>query len=375
MFKNEYEYLIHLIHCTIHDQCPQLPTTDISLDKVFFVAKEHEVANISFVSIEKIRDVLSDELYKQWKTQYAFSIQRNINQETARNTIVTNLIGNNIRSIELQGTVIKNFYPHAFWRNMSDIDFIVDKQNLSNAERVLQNLGYVTKKYGDYDVSAYSHPQIAVELHSDFFDPNTEFYGKMTDPFKNATYFENDNSYKASNEDIFIYNILHCIKHWRGSGMGIRRIIDIYYLNKILLPKLDLEFVYQTFESLNCKKDYEILSQIALQWFGDKNIKCDFSYEKNKIFMSNTHGNPRVSMLNDYVRDNNKKFFKIKRLFKKIFPPKSNIYSSYSFCSKNNLPLIICWIYRWFYLIFSKRKRKHIRLVIKNLISFRGKRT
>lgn len=375
MFNNEYEYLIHLIYCTIHDCVPKTPSENISLEKVFQFAKNHEVANISFVSLEKIQHKVNTEVYKKWKTQYVFSIQRNINQENARNTIVCELSKNNIRSIELQGTEIKKLYPFAFWRNMSDIDFVIDKQNLLKAEKVMRELGYKTKTYGDYDISAYANPKIAVELHSDFFDPNTEFYGEMTNPFKNASCLTNDLTYQATKEDFFIYNILHCIKHYRGSGMGIRRIIDIYYLNEKILPDLDIKFTYDFLENIGCKKDYEILSEIAKSWFSDNDIECKFNHEKNKIFMSGTHGDPNVSILNEYEREEQKHIFKIKKFVKLIFPPKTNIYSAYSFCSEKRLPIVFCWIYRWWILIFSKSKRKRVFKTIKKIKDFKVKKS
>ena len=375
MFNNEYEYLIHLIYCTIHDCIPQEPSENISLEKVFQFAKNHEVANISFVSMEKIQNGVNEELYKNWKTQYAFSIQRNINQENARNTIVCEFNKRNIRSTELQGTKIKQLYPYAFWRNMSDIDFVVDKQNLSEAEKALKTIGYVTKIFGDYDVSAFANPKIAVEVHTDFFDPNTEFFGKMTNPFKNAIPSTNDSTYQATKEDFFIYNILHCVKHYRGSGMGIRRIIDVYYLNKKILPDLDIEFTYDFFKQTGCKKDYEIISEIAENWFGDNAIGCNLDFEKNKIFMSGTHGNSSISMLNEYEREGKKHSFKIKKILKLIFPPKANIYSAYSFCSKKQLPIVFCWIYRWCVLIFSKSKRNHAFKTIKNIKDFKVKKS
>lgn len=373
MFSDEYEYLIHLIYSAIHNLQPTPNCENVSLEKVFEIAKEHEVANISFVAIEKMQNNVDGELYKKWKTQYAFSIQRNINQQVARDVIVCELNKNHIRNTELQGTVIKKLYPYAFWRNMSDIDFVVDKQNLLKTEKVLRELGYTTKCYHN-DLSAYTNPKIAVEIHTDFFDTNTEFYGKITNPFKNATKINNDFSYTASEEDIFIYNILHCIKHYRGKGAGIRRIIDIYYLNKKILPKLDKTAVQKLLKQLNCKKDYEILSAIAEQWLDLNGKECDFYYEKNKIFMSQTHGNVSISVLNAYEYDENKKLFKIKKIIKLLFPSKENIYSAYSVCAQKRLPTVICWIYRWCCLVFKKDKRKHTRNILKRIISFNYKK-
>ncbi len=367
MFENEHEYLVHLICCAIHNKQPLEKPDTISFEKVFEAGKAHEVANIAFVSVERLQHKPETELYKKWKIQYAFSIQRNINQLSARDTIVEAFKKNGIRNIELQGTVIKKLYPYEFWRNMSDIDFVIDKQNLIKAERVMHELGYTTKIYGDYDISAYTNPKIAVELHSDFFDPNTEFYGKMTNPFKKAELSSDGTSYKASISDIFLYNILHCIKHYRGGGAGIRRILDVYLLNKMLLTMIDRQKIYAFLSAMGCKNDYDDLSAISEEWFGEKGEKTNLVHIKNKIYMAGTHGSFHVSIVNEYDDSDNKAFFKIKKFLSLLFPTKANIYSAYTFCSRYKLPIFICWVYRWLCLLFVKNKRKHAIKTVGNI--------
>lgn len=364
MFNNEYEYLVHLIRCAINDLQPTNPAENISLEKVFDAAKKHEVANISFVAVEKIQDKISAELYKKWKTQYIFSMQRDINQEDARNVIVSELNKNNIRSIELQGTVIKKLYPYTFWRNMSDIDFVVDKQNLSKAEEVLRELGYTTKAYGDHDVSAYANPKIAVEIHTDFFAPDAEFYGKMINPFNKAVLSEDKASYISDEKDIFLYNILHCIKHLRGKGAGIRRILDIYYLNNLLLKNMDKQSVFEFLASLDCKRDYDNLSAIADEWFSINGKPCGLYDVKRAIYVSGTHGSIETVML----RERDIKFVKLRKIWLLIFPKKAAIYSGYGFCAKHKLPILLCWIYRWGCLLFVGKKRKYAMNILTDII-------
>ncbi len=373
MFKNEYGYLIHLIFCAIHNSQPSEIPDNILFDRVFEAGKAHEVANIAFISVEKLHRKPNDELYKKWKLQYAFSMQRNINQISARDSIVDALSKHGIRSIELQGTVVKQLYPYAFLRNMSDIDFVIDKCNLLKAEKIMQDLGYKTKIHGDYDISAYANPKIAVELHSDFFDPNTEFYGQMTNPFEKAKLSEDCVSYTADDSDIFLYNILHCIKHFRGKGAGIRRMLDIYYLNSNILKNLDKESIFDFLKSANCKQDYDNLSAIADEWFGENGSKCNLDDIKKAIYISGTHGNIDALMLNQYNRSKNKKLFKLKKFLILIFPPKENIYSAYSFCASHRLPVFLCWIYRWCCVLFIKSKRKHAVKVITYIRNFRIK--
>ncbi len=359
MFKNEYEYLIHLIKCAIHNTQPIEKPNNISFECVFEVGKLHEVANIAFVSVEKLHDKPNDKLYNKWKVQFALSIQRNANQMAARDMIVNALNEQGIRTLELQGTIIKKLYPYAFWRNMSDIDFVVDKENLLKAEVVLQKMGCVTQRHGDYDISAYTKPKIAIELHSDFFDPNTEFYTKITNPFKKAVLSSNCMLYIADETDVFLYNVLHCIKHFRGKGTGIRRLLDIYLLNNDVLPNIDKHAVFEFLTSLDCKCDYDNLSAIAQEWFDKDGAKTNLDHIKSKIYKAGTHGTFDVRMLNEYDKSKIKVGLKFRTIISLIFPAKKNIYDAYEFCAKHKLPIFICWVYRWECLLFVGKKRKH----------------
>lgn len=48
-FKNEYEYLVHLIKCALRNLQPVENPKELSFDKALKYGKEHEVANIAFI--------------------------------------------------------------------------------------------------------------------------------------------------------------------------------------------------------------------------------------------------------------------------------------------------------------------------------------
>lgn len=62
-FKNECKYLVHLIKCALQDKEPTEIPKNLSFDKVFEYGKEHEVANIAFVSVQRLHKKPKDDLY------------------------------------------------------------------------------------------------------------------------------------------------------------------------------------------------------------------------------------------------------------------------------------------------------------------------
>lgn len=360
-FKSEYEYLVHLIRCALQDKQPIEKPDKLSFDKVFEYGKEHEVANIAFISIQRLHKKPNDDLYTKWKTVYAFSIQRHANQMNAREKIVDSLNKAAIRHVELQGTIMKTFYPYQEWRMMSDIDFIIDKENLDAAKSVMEELGYQTKNPNGVEIDAYGKNGIAVELHSDFFDPNSICYGTITDVFSSSSKIGDTYSNHADDTTFYLYNLLHCVKHYLQRGAGIRRIMDMYIMRIYLSDKVDWEYINNIILNSGYKSTVDEIFSIVDKWFFDVETETDFSKIEEHIYLSNNHGTTQVLLKNEYRRSNarGRCLFKMRKYIALIFPSKERIYKAYPFCKNHNIPLVISWCYRWINALGNSKKRKN----------------
>lgn len=357
-FKNEYEYLIHLVRCALRGEQAEEKPPELSFEKVFAYGKQHEVANIAFVALQQLKERPEAALYKQWKTFYAFSLQRHANQMHARDAIVDALNHAGIRNIEVQGTVMKTLYPHPEWRMMSDIDFIIDKENLGKADAVMQSLGYKTKQIRGVEIDAYGPYGIAVELHSDFFDARSEFYGTITDAFSMSEPSEDGLTYTANGTVFYLYNVLHCIKHHLRSGAGIRRMMDMYIINCALADCVDRAYVDRILTDNGCKAVCDEIFKLAFEWFGDGPTEEENEYMKQSVYLSGNHGAMPVFLNNEYRTTKHKFLFKFRKRMRMFFPEKEDIYDAYPVCNKYRMPVAVCWVYRWFSVLLSQKKRK-----------------
>ena len=371
-FENEYEYLVHLIKFALKNEQPTEKPETISFSKVFEIGKAHEVANIAFISVEKLKNKPEEALYDKWISYYGKSVRRHINQINARDKIVNALNEAKIRHVEVQGTIMKTLYPHSEWRMMCDIDFIIDKESLDVAEEVMKMLGYNTRNPNGVEVNAFGKNAIAVELHSDFFDPNSIGYKTITDVFSYSQRIGNTYSYKASETIFYLYNLLHCIKHFLQRGAGIRRIMDMYIMREALLNKVDIVFINEILTKTGYKKVADEIFAVVDKWFSDSQNIQELKNFENKIYLSNNHGSKKIFYENQYDRcdKKGKRFFKLNKFLKMLFPSKKSMYLCYPFCEKHKFPTIICWLYRLFKTIFDpyKLRRAFKRFIyIKNI--------
>ena len=370
-FRNEYDYLVHLVKCAMRDLQPSEIPENLSFRKVFEIGKKHEVGNIAYISLQKLHNKPDAEILKEWKTFYAFSVTRNANQFEVRDTILDIFAQNGIRSLEVQGTVIKSLYPSPEWRMMTDIDFIVDRENLTKVKKLFEQKEYnPTYAVGDdlepVEVGSYADYHTLIEVHSEFFENSKyEVYGSITHPFENATPTGEKLCYKVDDTTFYLYSILHTVKHYLGKGCGIRRILDVYVLNQKLGDKIDKDRVECVFSRSGLADTVAELFDLSEKWFGDNLSERDLSKAEEIVFMSGNHGTDVIKYKRRLEKSGqNVIIFRIISLLSRIFLSKKEIYSTYPYCKEHNLPIVLCWFYRWGCLIFLKEYRKKAKKTI-----------
>ena len=377
-FKSEAHYLVHLVKCGINETTPQPLPQGFSLERIFYFGKEHEVANIAFLAVEKLENI-EEKLLNKWKAYYYSCIKRDIEQTNLLRQVLYALSSNDIRTLQVQGTVVKNYYPSSDLRTMTDIDLIVEKQNLKKASQVLLDLGFKVESENQEEWSGYNSQGLLVELHTDFFYSVRTFQNgiKCSTGLSGAFNYVVDGSQVEcyTNETVlYLYNLLHCLKHYLSGGAGIRRILDLYILKQKLQNRVDNEYIGRVLERCKIKSIATRLIMLADYWFGEVEPNIDLSGGEEMVFASKNHGDTKVLVKRKLARDKaqGKKFLKLRYFFGRIFISKELCYYYYPFCKKHKYPLFLCWLHRLVVLPFSK-KRKSVIKEVKNLINTKQK--
>jgi hypothetical protein len=278
-----------------------------------------------------------------------------VNQSFAREEILDAFQAAGIRSLEVQGTQIKQFYPQPEYRTMSDIDFIIDRENLPRAYQILEGLGYECEDVEGVEVDAFRPPNINIELHSEYFSKHNDYYDMMRPPFASV-----DETGEYDFNEFYIYNILHVAKHYFLKGCGLRRILDVYYLNRHYTPLLNWEYVNSYFEKANIQDFFKKVSALAQYWFGDGECTEDVDRMIQYIMGSGVHGNTRHS-LGNHLRDQygeGVRFFRLKYFWKRLFVSKEVLYTRYPRAKKWKILLPFCWIHRLFTAVSDENRSR-----------------
>lgn len=359
-FLDECDYLIHLVRCAIHNEQPQELPEIFNFERVYECGVYHHVANIAFYSVEKLAKQPEKLLYAKWEACRDQAVIRDINQSFAAEEIRNGLQAEGIRALEVQGTKIKPLYPQPEYRTMSDIDFIIDLDNLSKARTVLESLGYGCTDNHGVEVDAFRPPNINIEMHTEYFPESVDYHSILRPPFASV---EETGEYDIN--EFYLYNILHIAKHYLYGGCGIRRVLDVYYLNRNYGKVIDKQYVKSVLETAKAADLAAELSELANGWFDEGKFNAVRSNVEKYIVQSGLHGN-RLNELDNRLKktfDSTARFAKLRFFLRRFLGTKEILYKTYPILEHHKILYPFCWLHRAFCALHPKKLKRLTREV------------
>ena len=141
-FNNENSvYLLKLTASVINGTVPPEPYNSIDLSEVYKLAKSHNILNLTYYAVEQLQNKPDADILKKWEFKRNQCIHRNMIQTQEFNIISDSFEENKIEFMPVKGFFLSNLYPKPDYRFMSDLDFLVKKDNLKQADSVLVSMG------------------------------------------------------------------------------------------------------------------------------------------------------------------------------------------------------------------------------------------
>lgn len=335
---NNIGFLLKLLACAVNETPVPAVTEDIDFQYIFEFAKLHKVANTAFYAVEKLDKKPEKELYKKWAEVRNKNIHKNLIQTAEFSAIIKNFEENHIEFMPFKGFGICNLYPADDYRSMSDIDILVNEKQLKQAESLLKEMGYAhSKKDTTQERSLSKPPFMIIELHRDLINIDSPFYAYYKDFLSRQNYcFQ----HIMTDEDFYIYNLVHLHKHFTISGCGVRNILDLHLLGTKLLPNLDRNYIETELQKLNLTDFSKQMSEIAEKWFKKQDF-TSFSKDELYILSSGAYGTK------ENLKENEKKGkSKLAYIFSKLFPSLKWMQNFYAPLRKHPYLLPFFYIYR-----------------------------
>lgn len=151
-YTKEIDDLIYLLSCAVNETKPDSKRVDnMDLDAVYRLASFHSVISLTAFALEETIDLPT-----------VFDIERS--------RIYTQLDKKKIWHMSLKGIILKDYFPKLGMREMSDNGILCDDCHMADVRRIMENLGFQCKVYGERVDDTYTKSPMAFEMHRFLFD-------------------------------------------------------------------------------------------------------------------------------------------------------------------------------------------------------------
>ncbi len=327
------------------------------LKALYSFSKAHDVCHIVGLSLKNAGLLSEDEYSKNFSSETYLALFRYVKLSEAFSEMKVVLEREKIPFIPLKGTVLREFYPQPYLRTSSDIDIFIHKEHLDRAVKAFTDTcGYKTVIIGDeHDVSLITPSGMHLELHYRLIEKMPEAEKVLEKVWDVAVKDkESDFLYHLPSEYFMLYHMAHMARHFIYGGVGIKPIIDLYFIKNKM--DTDLEKAYKILKEAGLYTFTKETEHLFDVWFNDGE-HTELSKEIQKyILFSGVYG----SLDNIAMVDQIKNGGRFKAVLKRIFLPYAELKITYPILVKYPVLTPFYQIKRWLRLLFFSRKRvKH----------------
>lgn len=357
----------------------------IYIGRIYYIAKKHNLVSIMAQAMEKLGFESDSDIWKCWLKEKNQLIYKSVLMDVEREAIQDFFEKNNIWYMLLKGMVIRKYYPAPELREMADNDILFDNKYSKEVYEFMTARGYKSDDYNKgYDDEYLKPPAYNFEMHRQLVSskerPKWYEYYKDVKPIlikdtnENRETAANNESNNTSNQfyfsdnDFYVYFIVHTYKHFLNSGMGLRTVLDVYLYVSNLQEKLDFDYIEEQLKKLDAYDFEQTFRSIAFKMF-DENLEdrkwWDLFDVKEQEMLSyvldaGTYGNLENSVAHKmgYTKGEKKKASdKVKYIFRRLFPSMDTIEEFFPFFYKHKWAIPFLYIYRIGKMPFTRRKK------------------
>ena len=363
------EDMLYLITCALHNQTPDIKKVgDMDFEAVYRYAKCHTLAAITYDALELLGNSIGDGLgafakddtvvfvLAKWKETRDKALRKNLMLDAARKKLFQYMDAEHIWYMPLKGAILKDLYPRQEMRQMADNDILFDAEYEAAVKDYFVREGYEVISYakGNHDVYE-KEPVYNFEMHTSLFgeahnDVWAEYYKDIQSKLNKS---DNHFQYSFTDEDFYIYFIVHAFKHFDGCGTGIRYFVDSYVYRNA--KNLDWSYIEGELDKLGVLEFEKTFRSVSMKIFGKGEAVSRLNREEYSMLcdsmFAGTYGNLQSGIDKKLHKiqgneDRITKNTKVKYIIGRLFPPMSYYKAYYPFIYKTRIFIPFFVIFR-----------------------------
>ena len=271
--------------------------------EVFLAARTRGIENIVAYGMADKKDEMPPEVWALFEKSIYRAMAQEVEQEKALSMLLSALSEKEIPHMILKGYVLKALYPSTDMRYMGDIDILLPPCHSEAARKILQGMGFRINFENMRELNAVNDRGVDLEIHLDMVSPDyADWHAYYEDIWERAIKGEGY-AYSLSDEDYFIYHIVHLTKHYKGTGIGPRVFLDVFlYLSK-KRESLDFSYLEKELTKLGLWAFAKNVIALSEMWFGEGERTPLLSDMEKYVLASNLYGSEAHAAAHLAVRE------------------------------------------------------------------------
>lgn len=230
----------------------------LDYEELYKLSYQHQVSALIYNQIYDFPDFPID-IKNNWKSQ-AIKINAFQTMKTMKLLeIYKKFIDLHINVIVVKGIICRSLYPQPENRQSNDEDLYIQTKDFTTIKNLLLKENFqIIHESEDVTTFLDYTSGLTIEMHTSLFSKESKAYGQYQTLFDQA--FEHTmihqiqgvNLVSLDNDYHLLFLILHFVKHFLHSGVGIRQVLDI------------IMYIEKYHQNINWNKIFEILKYFQI---------------------------------------------------------------------------------------------------------------
>lgn len=340
-------YLGEVIKSQLTGKQVEEKPSSIKTEDILKAAKEQGLETIVVEGILRLK--LNEKELVTCKSHALNAVLRSIMQSKEIEKIQKLMEENRIRHQFMKGSILRDYYPKCQFREMGDIDILVDEAAMEKVCDLMKEAGYQFVRKEEHHDIYLNQQYVMVEVHRTLY--STKVDKSLHNYFETLKYSKLKEgyqyTYEFNKEDFYLYMIAHMAKHFYDTGCGIRSLIDIYVYETKFHNDLNRSYIETELKKCGLFLFERRMRRLSFIWLDQKESTPYDDDLFEYMLDCGTYGKSENGIWSKFAKSEMKQG-ETKGKFKLYyyFPPYSYISDEYTWLKKMPFLLPVAWVIR-----------------------------
>lgn len=358
--------LVKLMRCALQQEqfdCKE----DFDGSKLIELIKEQNLVSFVYPTLYQVNDEKIQFVVADLSQEYNEELHRILVQQIEMDNLLRELEQAKMDCLPLKGYFMKDYYIEQTFRSMTDFDVLLKNFDEKNIQVFMESLGYFVEEQGDEHHDVYlKKPYMVAEIHKNLSDEKVEREIPKISEWLESAWDRcilsegKQHTYEMTEEDFYIYHLIHLYKHIRHGGISIRPLVDICAFLDKSNERLDWKYINNVLAELELQAFEKAMKSLSKKCFVE-----DASLDENErkllgfFFDSGLFGTSKTATTVSLVTEGGNSYSKgrISAYFKTVFQPARILKDKYPILEKYPIFLPVVWVIRCFRVVFKERQK------------------